>query len=532
MLLCGCRGVVSPVGRPHEVSNNTLPRLSIIALLLGIRPLKSDGHHSSMALIREIPPSLRHFLRPRQCVVKQSLLFSVSRSAPMATYLSSPPMSHNATSLLNRQASHMSRSKHSTPSWVYPLLGDLPSACTEINLRAPLHRWTSDHRSTMMTHTPPAVVKVEGSTKETESDHGSRLKDQLQSIPQDKKYLCIEGDTPSDAEWKILGSHFASVEYLQLRAGFNEDLNDKGIPLHWPLQKLELSDSVSEVFQSPFVLEGRVPHLSLFFPCGLRFEGLTSHELRNEHSEAIKRGEIEGDFVTVNEGTPNERKVEIIYLPQLVSDHINNIYSDLERGLEEPPPGPFNLRTLEIWENDAIDTFNRMAMSLPHLVDNLRTLRIRSTSGLDFHYTQEHVFRGILPQLKDLQSLILSVGDVFQDPAYLPTIYEIFPPNLTELYFRGPSSLCESTEWSKWVQAFESKDYLPKLQKLALVLDLHYEEEESGRKKEGPAPAALLYRARIACQSIYDAARRRGISVVEMRVEPELALLRPVDERW
>jgi hypothetical protein len=384
-----------------------------------------------------------------------------------------------------------------------------------------------------MTHPTPIIVQVDGPSEETKSDHGSHLKDQLECIPKHTKYLQVEGDTPSDTEWTILRSHFANIESLYLRAGYNEDLNDGGIPLHWPLQKLEFSDSVSEVFRSPFVLEGRVSHLSLFFTCGLRFEGSSSHELQLEHRERIKRGEVEGDFITLHEGTPDERRIEVTYLPSLVSDHINKIFTDPKRGLKEPPAGPFGLRTLEIWENDAIDTFNRMALSLPHLVGNLRTLRIRSTSGLDFHYTNEHLFREILPQLSELQSLNLSVGDVFQDPNYLPRIYKIFPPNLTELYFRGPSSLCESNEWSNWVQTFESKDFLPSLQKLAFVLDLHYGEDASGRKTEGPAPAALLYQARIACQPIYDIARRRGISIVEMPAEPELeALLRPVDERW
>jgi hypothetical protein len=236
-----------------------------------------------------------------------------------------------------------------------------------------------------MTHTTPITLQVEGPSNEAKSDHGSHLKEELKSIPKDTKYLQIEGDTPSDAEWTILSSHFSNIEHLYLRAGFNEDLNDKGIPLHWPLQKLEFSDSVSEVFRTPFVLEGRVPHLSLFFTCGLRFEGSTSRELGVEHKEAIKRGEIGGDFIKVHEGTPDERKIEVTYLPSLVSDHINKIFTDPERGLKESPPGPFNLRTLEIWENDGIDTFNRMALSLPHLVGNLRSLRIRSTRTFTIH---------------------------------------------------------------------------------------------------------------------------------------------------
>lgn len=64
------------------------------------------------------------------------------------------------------------------------------------------------------------------------------------------------------------------------------------------------------LLRTPFVLEGRVPHLSLLFTRGLRFEGLTRHELQLEHREAIKRGETEGDFITLHEGTPEERKID------------------------------------------------------------------------------------------------------------------------------------------------------------------------------------------------------------------------------
>ncbi|KAJ5378166.1 uncharacterized protein N7496_005575 [Penicillium cataractarum] len=101
-----------------------------------------------------------------------------------------------------------------------------------------------------MTHTASVIVQVQGS-----SDQASALEAQLQSVPKDAKHLEVEGDTPSDVERSILGSHFSNVESLLLCAGHNEDLNDKGIPFHGPLQKLEIVDSASEVFQSPFVLD-------------------------------------------------------------------------------------------------------------------------------------------------------------------------------------------------------------------------------------------------------------------------------------
>ncbi|CEJ61635.1 hypothetical protein PMG11_10163 [Penicillium brasilianum] len=443
--------------------------------------------------------------------------------ASMSAFPSPPLLSHQ-----HLPSGFHRRYRQSFPAWVFSRLGDLiPSTLPYLQFRDPPRRWTSGHHPTGMTHTTPVIVKVQGS-----SDHGSTLKEQIQSLPKDTKYLEVEGDTPSDVEWSILGSHFSNVKRLILRAGYNENLNDKGIPLHWPLQKLEIVDSASEVFKSPFVLEGRVSHLSLFFTCGLRFEGLTSDEIKREHDEAIESGDAQAEYITVHEGIPEEKKLKFTYLPELVSSHINKIYADPERGLNEPPAGPVNLETLEIWENDAIDTFNRMAISLPHQVDHLRTLRIRSTGGIDFHYTHESVFREVLPQLTNLKTLILAVGDMFNDPSYLPTLYKVLPPNLTELYFRGPSSLCQSTDWLEWVQAFESKEFLPNLQKLAFVLDLHWEKEEDFWKKDGPAPASLLDQARSACQPIYDIAKQRDISVVDMPAEPKSALLRPVDERW
>ncbi|KAJ5691802.1 hypothetical protein N7462_001225 [Penicillium macrosclerotiorum] len=379
----------------------------------------------------------------------------------------------------------------------------------------------------------PVVVEVEGANYEQEPDHRRKLEEQLELIPHNATFLRVEKNTPSDTEWGILGSHFSNIQNLELIAGFDEQLNDKKMPLHWPLERLQLSDSVSELLQSHHVQAGLVSHLSLFFTSGLRFEGPTSNELNNEHKAAIGRGEAKRNIITVNEGTPDERQLEITYLPELVSNYMNRHMSDLERTIKEAPEGPFNMKSLEIWENDAIDTFNRMTMSLPHLVNNLRSLRIRSTRGLDFNYTHENAFREILPQLSNLETLNLTVGEVFEDPEYLPTLHLILPPNLKTLHFRGPASLCRSTHWPAWVQLFGSKKFLPKLQNLAFVLDLDYQEHgEPPTKKEHRAPAALLYQARVACQPIYDAARRRGIQLDAMPVEPEISVLRPVDNRW
>ncbi|KAJ5577536.1 uncharacterized protein N7459_006500 [Penicillium hispanicum] len=387
-----------------------------------------------------------------------------------------------------------------------------------------------------MTHNAPAVVKVRGPDDASKSDHESSLQNQLQVIPRETKYLCIDENTPSDPEWALLSAHFSGVEDLEMNSGFDEELNDKNLPLHWPLQRLTLSSACAELVQSPFIRQGRVPHLSLFFTCGLRFEGPTSDALYREHRAAVDRGDKKAEYLTVREGTPDEKKIEITFLPGLVAEHMNQLYAGPEKKVDpenECPSGPINLKTLEIWENDAIDTFCRMTIALPHIVDNLQTLRIRSTSGLDFHYLDETPFRDILPQLEHLETLNLSVGEIFKDPAYLPTLYKIFPPNVKSLYFRGPVTLCQSEQWREWLDAFESGDFLPKLEHLAFVLDLHYEHKEaSDQKKESKAPEELLQHAHEACEKLYEIARRRGISIVSMPAEPESNLLRPVDDRW
>lgn len=238
------------------------------------------------------------------------------------------------------------------------------------------------------------------------------------------------------------------------------------------------------------------------------------------------------------EGTPEEQQVEIINMSEMVGRHMNKYYGS-PRKLDpenEPPAGGTQMHTLEIFENDTIDTFCRMTMALPHIVDNLHTLRIRSTSQLDFQYLDEGSFRYILPTMKNLKTLNLTVGEVFENPTYLPTLHKVLPPNLTTLFFRGPTSLCQSKHLSDWLRDFDSREFLPLLKRLAFVLDLHYtgEKEKWGRMHRSPAPAELLYQARVACEHLYGSARRCGVRIENMPPEPEAEhqLFQPVDDRW
>lgn len=406
---------------------------------------------------------------------------------------------------------------------------------------SPIHAsvYTSIDRPVPPTPHSPVTVKIQGPCEESWPDHESHLQDQLQSIQSNTTYLRLDGDTPSDKEWALLSAHFSHVENLELDSGFNEDLNDKSIPRHWPLRRLELRSACSQLVQSPFICRGQVSHLSLLLTSGLRFAGPTNSELLREHKDDVKSGEFKAQYITRNEGTPEERQIELIHMPELVCRHMNKFHW-LPAGKSDPenvaPSDQINLHTLEIFENDAIDTFCRLTMDQPHLIENLQTLRIRSVRGLDFVYLDERPLRYILPQLVNLKTLNLTVGDVFHDPSYLPTLYQIFPPNLTTLFFRAPASLCQSEHWSAWLRAFESKEFLPQFQRFAFVLDLHHEVKEEGlrRKRVVPAPADILYQARVACEQLYGTVRRRGVSIETMPSEPEAenSLFTPVDDRW
>ncbi|KAJ6023685.1 hypothetical protein N7540_004482 [Penicillium herquei] len=380
-----------------------------------------------------------------------------------------------------------------------------------------------------MAHIPPAVIKVQGPYEESAPDHETRLTDQLQSISPTITNLLIDDSTPSDTEWALLGAHLKNVEDLELESGFNENLNDKNLPLHWPLRKLTLYSACGELIQSPFIRQGLVSHLSICLTCNLRFEGPTTEELTRLHDESTAQ--------ETNENHDKPEGIKVTYLPELVVNHMQKLYADPDRKLDpanEPPAGPINLKTLEIWENDAIDTFCRMFGALPHIIDNLHTLRLRSTKGLDFGLTSEETFRQILPIMGNLQVLNFTVGEVFEDPQFLPTLHKLLPPNLTTLYFRGPVSLVTSEHWADWLRAFRSPSFLPKLQRLAFVLDLHYEggDPVSWGRKEGPAPMGLLQQARQECETLYGIARDRGLILEDMPAEPHSQLFRCVDSRW
>lgn len=357
--------------------------------------------------------------------------------------------------------------------------------------------------------------------------------------------------------------------------GFNEELNDEKLPLHWPLERLLVSSACAEVFRNRFVLEGKVKHLILLLTSGLRFEGPTTVELCRADKETIARGEKEPNYITLYEGTPEEKKLELTAIPELVLQFMKEKYAkpngDLEVNEGRAPTSPseprskvksesasasinqqgkllprgvaVDLKKLEILENDAIDTFNRMALALPHVIANVSTVNIRSTHGLDFHFTTEELFFGLLPQLTELKTLVLSVGEVFESDCFLPRLYKQFPPNISTLRFRGPVSLARSNQWTDWIASFASTNFLPNLERLSFVLDLHYEAQSGGesgklssniRRKLVKAPDEMLREAQEACKRLYIAVGQRAVMVEPFYDEwsGHSKHFSQVDERW
>lgn len=81
-----------------------------------------------------------------------------------------------------------------------------------------------------------------------EEDHREALLEQLEDIQKEIQSLKIDDDTPSDTEWRLIGDHFSVIQNLEMEGGFNEELNDKLIPTHWPIERLLISSPCSETF--------------------------------------------------------------------------------------------------------------------------------------------------------------------------------------------------------------------------------------------------------------------------------------------
>lgn len=411
-----------------------------------------------------------------------------------------------------------------------------------------------------MSSTRATITLTPGPNTEEDSPKPPSLESQVQQLPRSVPSLAIEEETPSDADWALLGSHFTSIKDLTLSSGFNEHLNDNNIPLHWPLERLVLGSACGELSRTPWIREARLRHLRLKFTMGLRFGGPANDELTKAYDERVARGEEE-EYKTSN-------GMRIVILPDLVKKWFEERYAQENKqdkqdeggSSQEPSEGELssNIETLEIIENDVHDVLLRLCLSLPRVFSTLKTLNLRATNGCDFHYGGEDVLHQLLPQLDTLKTLTLTLGSEYSDPAYLTRLYRHLPPNLETLRFRGAARLAKSDAWPEWVRAFQDPGFLPRLRRLSFLLDLGQKvdpfiasarkkqmESETGdsvqqRESEKPAEEKHdvstedLRLAKRACEQIWKAAGERGI-VVEPFSEDYPAGFpdqKPLDDRW
>ncbi|KAH8815285.1 hypothetical protein F5884DRAFT_172743 [Xylogone sp. PMI_703] len=357
----------------------------------------------------------------------------------------------------------------------------------------------------------PVVIKVQGPALESDVGHGSPLISQLKKFQKDAQILHIEQDTPSNTEWSILGDYFTRVRILKTDSGHREDLNDEAIPPHWPLEHLEIgSAATGNTVKTPFVCDGRVPHLVLFLTYGLRFKSDGSD---GETSDACDwRIEDEESSQCIVDELASKLTAQ-----QKIDDEVKHT----------------KLRKFEILENDAIATFVRMATSLPHVVINLTTLNLRSTLDNDFRNGEYDIFQGVLPYFVQLQTLVLSIGGQIGDERLMSTLCESLPPNLSTFRFRGPISLVTSERWPEFVKLIGSSEFLPRLKELSFVLDLAYKPKPSEWKLTR-ATDIKINEAKMACSQLYDSAISRNVAVSQFmdKWADSCTLFKEVDSRW
>ncbi|KAF4310699.1 hypothetical protein GTA08_BOTSDO13737 [Botryosphaeria dothidea] len=308
--------------------------------------------------------------------------------------------------------------------------------------------------------------------KAVELDMLEPVEPQLKDAPRDAERLSLEKEIPSDAHWDLLSNHFTSIKHLSMDSGWNEELNDEKIPLHWPLEKLTVSSSCGEVCKSPWILDGRVPHLVLNYTAGLRFEGPTTTELIRANADA--RAAAEPPAPAPSGG------VTLTWVPDLVNDWMAEKYASNDNPpLDDAAAPQPRLQTLEIVHNDARDTLFRYALARPRALAALTTLSLVARSQHDLHHAPPHVLEDLLPQLAALRTLVLVLGDHYRDRGQLPAFFRCFPPGLRVLRFRGSVSLARSGEVvGRWAGAFGDGAFLPGLERLSFVLDLEDGEGE------------------------------------------------------
>ncbi|KAH8888097.1 hypothetical protein GQ53DRAFT_749364 [Thozetella sp. PMI_491] len=331
-------------------------------------------------------------------------------------------------------------------------------------------------------------------------------------LDRDAVVLEIDGDTPTDEEWRALEGHFRCVRKLNVNSGFEERWIDESFPLTWPLELLVVSSATAELVTTPAIVEGRVEHLVLELTCGLTFEASSTADLVTLSNHLEEQGEDE----TIGE--------------------------ELDEILRIAPNKPTSrLKTLEILENDAIETFARLTFAHPNIVLGLEHLNLRSTMGFDMTALARDLPLMILPRMKNLKCLKLSMGNSWRgtekneqdggeaggEKDLLASLHKRLPRNLETFHFRGPTALAQGLEG--WVSAFKDLNFLPSLKGMSFVLDLGADTSSPDEVREEDLEAA-----RAACRNLLDVASARGIEVLQFNETwgDDCVLFKPVDRRW
>ncbi|KAJ7651734.1 hypothetical protein DFH06DRAFT_1475743 [Mycena polygramma] len=361
---------------------------------------------------------------------------------------------------------------------------------------------------------------MSGPKKVVELDMNKPLQEQLTSAPRDADALRLDKDIPTDADWDLLSDHFMSVKDLSMDSGYRERLNDEKIPLHWPLEKLTISSSCGEVCRSPWILEGRVPHLVFNYTCGLRFEGPTMDELFEAHRAA---GKVEPRKA----GGP----ITVVYGPALAEAWLRDKHANKDQQNDETVAAAADedgqksqLKTLEIIHNDARDTLFRYVLAHPNLIDPAETLNIDASSRNDLLLAPERILEDVFPQLVQLRTLVLVLGDHYDNRAQLSDFFQYLPPNLRVLRFRSSVSLAANEDVvERWVKAFADPAFLPGLERLSFVLDLvDGEEEKMAWEESSRRPGKAVTEAE------WEESRKVAVTEEESNVDGATS---PCDER-
>ncbi|ODH16567.1 hypothetical protein ACO22_06339 [Paracoccidioides brasiliensis] len=235
---------------------------------------------------------------------------------------------------------------------------------------------------------------------------------------------------------------------LENESGWNEELRDKGIHQHWSFERLLLNSACGEISLTPFVLERNVKHLIVLHTSGLRFEGPSSNELQEENAKAILKGDAEERYITIHKGTPEEREITLVCLPELVTHWMRSKHNKGEVLVEQ----------IDV----DLDQIN---------LENIRYSRTRRHEYTCPHDDGAHSYCYIAPAprtLPELTTIVLRVGELFSDNNHLFTIDKNFPPNISALRFRGPVSVASCSQGQDWIESFSNPEYFSKLRKSKL----------------------------------------------------------------